>query len=148
MEPTISFSAPVADQGINAPVDIAPVATAPVSPEVPTTNFQPEVPVTVAPQVPQYESINVFAESISSSSSNSPNQAVFDIVLSVSWTCPATGDYKTAKILKTIGFDKESLFSQTGAQQVTTVESVQTKPNKTLKTLRELAGIPGKGNFV
>ena len=148
MEPTISFSTPAYAGMVNAPVDIAPVPTVPVSPEVPTTDFQPEVPVTVAPQVPQYENINVFAESISSSSSNSPNQAVFDIVLSVSWNCPTTGDYKTAKILKTIGFDKESLFAQTGSQPVTAVESVQTKPNKTLKTLRELAGIPGKGNFV
>ena len=145
MEPTMSFSAPVA----NAPVDVT--AIAPVSPEVPTTSYTPEVPVTAPQQQPAYENINVWSESISPSSSADPGQAVFDIVLSVNWTCPTTGEYGTAKVLKTVSFCKQSLADQVTGQPVTYVESKQVdkKDNaKLLKTMRELAGVAGKGTFV
>jgi hypothetical protein len=144
MEPTMSFSAPVA----NAPAE---VTQAPVSPEVPTTSFAPEVPVVAPQQMPAFENINVYAESISPSSSNDPSQSVFDIVLSVNWTCPATGEYKTAKMLKTVSFCKQSLADQTSSQPVTFVESKKEEKkdnSKLLKGLRELAGVPGKGTFV
>lgn len=145
MEPTMSFSAPVA----NAPVDVT--AVAPISTEVPTTSYSPEVPVTAPQQQPAYENIYVWAESISPSSSADTAQAVFDIVLSVNWTCPVSGETKIAKVLKTVSFNKQSLADQTAGQPVAYVESkqVEKKDNaKLLKTMRELAGVAGKGTFV
>ena len=64
MEPTMSFSAPVA----NAPAE---VTQAPVSPEVQTTSFAPEVPV-VAPQ-----QITVGRQCQSSSVASRPSQVAF-----------------------------------------------------------------------
>lgn len=144
MEPTMSFTAPVT----NAPTDVT--VAAPVSPEVPTTSFAPEVPVVAPQQLPAYENINVYAESISPSSSGDPSQVVFDIVLNVSWTCPANGEYKNAKMLKSVSFCKNSLVDQTNSQPVTFVEEkAEKKENaKWLKGLRELAGVAGKGTFV
>ena len=143
MEPTMSFAAP-----ISTPADVTATA---VSPEVPSTEFAPEVPVTAPQQVSSFENISIYAESISQSSSNDPSQAVFDIVLTVGWSCPTTGEYKNAKILKTISFNKQNLADQTNVQQVTFVESKQPEKktnSKLLKNMRELAGVQGKGTFV
>ena len=147
MESQFDFQAVVAAE----PTAVAQGIEVPPMSDVPSTAYAPEVPV-VAPQE-QYcgENINVFAESISSSSSDSQDQAVFDIVLSVTWTCPQSGEYKTSKIVKSIGFNKTSLLGQTSNQPVAVVENVQVKQeklSKAIKNLRELAGVPGFGNFV
>lgn len=144
----MSFSAPIS----TAVADVAAVSPSiAVSSEVPNTSFAPEVPV-IAPQEKQsYENIEIYPESISPSSSNDPSCAVFDIILSVNWTCPATGEYKRAKVLKTISFSKTSLTDQTFSQQVAFVESTQPEikkdHSKLLNTLRELAGVSGERTF-
>jgi hypothetical protein len=146
MESQFDFQAVVAAKPTTAQgIEVPPM------PGVPSTAFAPEVPV-VAPQE-QYcgENINVFAESISSSSSDSQDQAVFDIVLSVTWTCPQSGEYKTSKIVKSISFNKTNLLGLTSNQPVAVVEDIQAKHekmSKAIKNLRELAGVPGFGNFV
>jgi hypothetical protein len=151
METQFSFNAaPATDITTAVAPDIAP-ATSVAPSDVPSTEFQPEVPVIAPQQAPAFNDINVYAESISSSSSNDPSQAVFDMVLTVSWICPATGEYKNAKIVKTVSFCKQSLADQTQAQPVAVVESKDAGKkdiSKLLNTMRELAGVPGSNTFV
>ena len=150
MEPQFSFAsiAGAETTGQIAP-DTSQVTVPPVS-DVPSTAFQPEVPVIAPQQEASYENINAYPESISCSSSGDPSKAVFDIVITVSWQCPASGEYKNAKILKSVAFDKICLVDQSNNQQVTVVEATQKKADnsKMLRTMRELAGVPGKDNFV
>jgi hypothetical protein len=73
------------------------------------------------------------------------------MVLTVSWICPTTGEYKNAKIVKTVSFCKQSLADQTQAQPVAVVESKDAGKkdiSKLLNTMRELAGVPGSNTFV
>lgn len=151
--PTISFNSAPAQ--VVPSSDAAPVSApiVPVAVNAPTTDYQPETPVTVPPTFPEMSDFYVSADSISSASSNDINSAMFDIVVNASWTCPTTGQFKTAKIVKTISLDKKTLFTQMLAQPVSIVETkapVEEKKDnsKLLKKMRELAGIPGRGNFV
>lgn len=146
MEPQFSFTSAAGAEVM--PTDA--VAALPAPTDVPSTEFAPEVPVVAPQQQFNCENINVFPESISMSSSENPEQAVFDIVLSVSWTCPQSGEYQTTKLVKSIGFNKLSLINQTNSQPVSIVEAQQEKKDnsKLLRTMRELAGVAGKDTFV
>ena len=150
MEHQFSFTSAAAADTATAVVPDTAQATVPPMSDVPSTAFQPEVPVIAPQQEASYENINAYPESISCSSSGDPSKAVFDIVITVSWQCPASGEYKNAKILKSVAFDKICLVDQSNNQQVTVVETTQKKVDnsKLLRTMRELAGVPGKDNFV
>jgi hypothetical protein len=93
--------------------------------------------------------VNVYIDS-ASSSSDGDGLAVFDLVLNISWT--ENDIYKSAKVIKTVAFNKNTLMSDALAGKVTVVEGKQEKaaekPNATLIKMRELAGIPGKGTYV
>jgi len=151
MEPTMNFSAPLSQVPVQSADTVGAAFDTPVVSTVPNTEYSPEVPVVAPQQEPSFQDVSVYAESISASSSNDPSQAVFDIVLNVSWTCPASGEYKNAKVLKSISFCKASLADQTSGQQVTFVESKQPEVKKDntklLNTMRELAGVPGNRTF-
>ena len=143
MEPTISFAAPVAS------AEPAAVSLPPVDTTVPNTEFSPETPVVAPQQEPSYQDVHMYAESITSSSCDDQNNNAFDIVLNVSWTCPMTGTYNSAKVVKTVAFAKSKIMEQVAAQPIAVVESVKAKPKTDVaKLMRELAGIPGKNTFV
>lgn len=126
----------------------APLATASIPPETP---FAPEPALPVA-QAPATEpepclDVSVYPESITHGGDNDQGQAIFDIVLTVSWT--ANNNYQTAKVVKSIALDKQAILQQVlNGTPVTVVESKKEKSNDTLIRMRELAGIPGKGTFV
>jgi hypothetical protein len=152
MDPQFSFtSAPAADTATAVVPDVAQSPVMPVS-DVPSTAFQPEVPVVAPQQEPDLSNVNVWAESISQSSGQG-NTAIFDIVLTVSWQ--EGEEYKTAKIVKSVEFCKQALLSQAQNTCAAFVESKspvaeqkKVDNSKLLRTMRELAGVPGKDNFV
>ena len=134
------FTAPAANPA-------ATLAIAPVPSDVP---FTPEPAVDLsqqtAPQCCAPCDVSVYIESTSQSSSGENGLAVFDLVLNVSWTEDNT--YKSAKVIKTVAFDKNTVMNEALASKVTVIEGKQEKSNATLIKMRELAGIPGKGTFV
>ncbi len=133
-----SIAAPLAVAAIPSDVALTP------EPAVPTAPTQDNVPCQTSCDV------NVYIDSNSSSNNGSGSLAVFDLVLNVNWT--ENGEYKSAKVIKTVAFDKNQLLSDALSSKVTVVESKhvskQERTNDTLIKMRELAGIPGKGTFV
>lgn len=145
MEPQFSFTSSTGAEVM--PTDA--VAALPAPTDVPSTAFAPETPVVAPQQVPNTSNISLFADSISLSNGDCDGKAIFDIVLTVSW---ADGEnYQTAKIVKSVSFDKLSILEHVNcATPVTVVEQVQQKKDnsKLLRTMRELAGVAGKDTFV
>lgn len=146
MEPEYNFSA---DAACAEPVAVPAVEV----PAVPNTIAQPEVPVT-APQEQKQDTsgINIYADGISLSVGESNGQAIFDIVLNISWE--SEGNYQTAKVIKSVSFDKAKILSQVlSGTPVTVVEDKKAKDKeqakqKMLNSMRELAGVAGNKTFV
>lgn len=137
MENQISFATGV-DQTADSAINISP-----------TTQPEPTIQ-TVAPST---ANVNIYAESISLSNNECNGSAIFDIVLNVSWY--NENNYLTAKVVKTISFDKAKLVEQaTCGTQVTVVEQklneekVNAERKRKLKQMCELAGIATSGTFV
>ena len=126
-----------------APSPAAPLSVASIPADMNISAVEPSTPANVPCTAPC--DVNIYIES-TSQSSGGDGMAVFDLVLSVSWT--EADSYKSAKVIKTVAFDKNSVMAEALAGKVTVVESKQEKTNATLTKMRELAGIPGKGTFV
>lgn len=135
----------------------APASTPQLEPAIEplTPAVEPAVTPPVAPPVAQNKgctNVSLYAESINFSGENTEGHTVFDIVLNISWNCDA-GNYQTAKIIKTVAFDKQSLLQQALAgTDITLVENKKLnnaeEANKMMNKMRELAGISGKRTFV
>ena len=133
-----------------APSPAAPLAVSAIPADTafaPEPAVEPSTPANVPCSAPC--DVYVYIDS-TSSSSGGDGLAVFDLVLNISWT--ENDIYKSAKVVKTVAFDKNTLMSDALAGKVTVVEGKQEKaaekPNATLIKMRELAGIPGKGTYV
>ena len=127
-----------------SPADALAVSAIPVdTPFAPEPSVAPNTPANTQCSAPC--DVSVYIDS-SSSSSGGDGLAVFDLVLNVSWT--ENNSYKSAKVIKTVAFDKNQLMIDALASKVTVVEGKPEKSNATLLKMRELAGIPGKGTFV
>lgn len=131
----------------------APASTAQLEPAI-----EPSIPAVepaVTPPAVQNNgctNVSLYAESINFSGENTEGQTIFDIILNISWNC-AAGNYQTAKVIKTVAFDKQRLLQQalTGTD-ITLVENKNPnnaeEANKMMNKMRELAGISGKRTFV
>lgn len=152
MESQFSFtSAPDTNASAAVSQDVSQTPSLPVS-DVPSTAFQPEVPVVAPQQEPDTANVNVWADSINLSNGECNGSAIFDVVLTVSWNHNDT--YQSAKIVKSIAFDKLSLLAlATTGTNATVVEDKESKAKaekqkKFLTTIRELSGVAGKDTFV
>jgi hypothetical protein len=89
------------------------------------------------------ESVYVYANSINPVSSVGTNITAFDVVFSVSCTCPDTGTTSTYQVVKRIGVDKMKMAS--AARSSTPVSIVESKKpeqfNYSASRLKALAGL-------
>ena len=128
------------------PSPAAPLAVSAIPAETaftPEPAVEPNTPANAG--CPAQCDVSVYIDS-TSSSSGGDTLAVFDLVLNVSWT--ENNQYKSAKVIKTVAFDKNQILTDALASKVTVVEGKKENSNAALIKMRELAGIPGKGTYV
>jgi hypothetical protein len=122
-----------------------PVVTQFASPPEPTMHSS-DATITISamePELPEARLVNVYSQSITPVSYQGDDPIVkFDILFSVSCTCPDSGNVSTYQVVKRIGVDRQKLAQQAKESVPITVVEAR-KPNGGVPTSRfkTLAGL-------